>query len=258
MPDAFLKPTDNATLDSLSSEEWRRLSPYAERMSFLKGQVLHDCGDVPRFAFFPGSGMFSMLATTEGGLSIQVATVSNREFAGLCVMSRTPVTSQVVVTIRGEGYRIRAEPLRQEFQRCATFQAQVLRLVDRFLVETAQSLLCHRYHTVRQRLSRWLLNARECAGGEVIELTQERISELLAIPRSAISGAAAAFQERGLIRQRHGRIQILRRNALEALTCECYHVLRPSLPPTRSHVAPRSPSPPAPPSHRDGAGSFGT
>lgn len=258
MPDSSLRPTDNAMLASLTTDEWRRLSPYAERVSFHKGQILHDSGDVPRHGYFPGSGMFSVLASTEAGLVVQVATISQGEFAGVPAISRSPAPSQVVVTIPGEGYRIRAEPLRQEFQRCATFHTAVLKLVDRLLLESAQAVVCHRYHSVRERLARWLLDARDCTGVDVIELTQERIAELLAIPRSAISATTAAFQDRGWIRQRHGRIQILRRSGIETLACECYHVLRRAEPPTRTSIDGERARSTSSRSRIEGPGSFGT
>ncbi len=232
MPEPTKLPT-NALLLALPADEWRRLAPYAEPLTFPKGQVLYDVGDVPRYAYFPGSGLLSVLASTEAGLVVQVGTVSRREFAGVPIIAGTPATSQVVVTLPGEGHRIRSEPVRQAFHRCATFHTQVLERLDRLLLEAAQAVVCHRYHTVPQRLSRWLLDARDCVETDEIALTQERIAELLATPRSAVSTTAAAFQDRGLLRQRHGRLQILRRAGLEALACECYHVLRRTTPVTR-------------------------
>ena len=67
---------------------------------------------------------------------------------------------------------------------------------------------------------------RDGTGLDTVEITQEHIAEMLAVPRSAISSTAAWLQDRGLIRQRHGRIQILKPLGLETLTCECYWILR--------------------------------
>jgi CRP-like cAMP-binding protein len=226
VPEPSSQPTDNVVLAALLNDEWRRLSPYVQRVLFAKDQILYDAGDVPRYGYFPVSAMLSVVANTEAGLAVQVAALSRNEFAGLSLISRTPASAQVVVTIPGMGYRIRGEALRQEFYRTGTFHAAVLAHVEHLLLASAQAVICLRYHSLLQRLSRWLLSARDSTGADVIELTQERIAELLAAQRSAVSAAAAMLQDRALLRLRHGRIRLLKPRGLEVLACECYHVLR--------------------------------
>lgn len=215
----------NRVLARLPAEDWNRMSSYLERVALPKGKVLYDYGDSPRYGYFLVSGMAFVLAATEDGDLIQIASVARDGFAGLPIVLNTPAAAQVVMHLSGEGYRVRADALQREFQKCGAFHALALGQLDRLITESACATLCHRYHSVRQRFCRWLLTVRDGTGLETIEITQEHIAEMLAVPRSAISSTGAWLQDRGLIRQRHGRIQILKPLGLEALTCECYHML---------------------------------
>ena len=215
----------NGVLARLPAEEWHRLSSYLDRVALPKGKVLYDYGDVPRYGYFLVSGMAFVLAATEDGDLIQIATVARDGFAGLPIVLHTSAASQVVMHLSGEGYRVRADALQREFQTCGAFHALALEQLDRLITESACAALCYRYHSVRQRFCRWLLRVRDGTGVDTVEVTQEHIAELLAVPRSAISSTGAWLQDRGLIRQRHGRIQIFKPLGLEALTCECYRML---------------------------------
>jgi CRP-like cAMP-binding protein len=236
-------------LGHLPADEWHRMSSSLERVDLPKGKVLYDAGDMPRYGYFLVSGMAFVLAVTEDGAAIQIATVTRDGFAGLPIVLDTPPTSQVIVHLAGEGYRVRADIVQREFRRGGAFHAAVLAQLDRFIAESACAVLCHRYHSTRQRFCRWLLATRDGAGMDTIDVTQEHVGEMLAVPRTGISSTAASLQDRGLIRQRHGRIQILKPRGLEALTCECYGMLRRAgggdVPPM---VAPGRHRP-----HRDGA-----
>jgi CRP-like cAMP-binding protein len=220
------QPINNGVLAHLPAEEWHRMSSYLERVALPKGKMLYDYGDAPRYGYFLVSGMASVLGVTEDGDAIQIATVTRDGFAGLPIVLHTPATSQAVMHLPGEGYRVRADALQREFRRCGAFHLAMLEQLDRLITESACAVVCHRYHSTRQRFCRWLLTARGGAGVDTIDVTQEQVAEMLAVPRTAISSTAASLQDRGLIRQRHGRIQILKPLGLETLTCECYWMLR--------------------------------
>src|SRR5690606_5674222 len=92
--------------------------------------------------------------------------------------------------------------------------------------QVAQAVICNRHHSVEKQLSRWLLLAFDRAHAEELQLTQEAISNLLAVSREAISEAASRLQEAGTIRYSRGNIHLLDRKALEARSCGCYQAVR--------------------------------
>ena len=215
----------NRLLAQLSPEELRGIQPYLEAVALPKGKVLYDVGDRPRYAYFPVRGLLSMLAAIESGGVLEVAMVCADGFVGVPILCQRPAAAQVRVQSAGDAYRLRAEIVLKEFRRGGPFHAALLGAVHDLVAQAAQAAICLRYHSVIERVCRWLLTAQDGLGSDTIDVTQECIAQMLGTPRSAVSTAAAALQDHALIRQRHGRIQILNRRGLQHWTCECYAVL---------------------------------
>jgi len=94
------------------------------------------------------------------------------------------------------------------------------------LTQSAQVAACNRYHTVSQQLCRWLLQAVDRARPHNLHMTQELIAANLGVRREAVTAAARALQQAGVIDYGRGHLTVLDRDALEARGCECYGVMR--------------------------------
>lgn len=57
-------------------------------------------------------------------------------------------------------------------------------------------------------------------------LTQEFLADMLGVQRTTVTAVARSLQEKGVIRYRRGVVDIVDRQALQAMTCECYGVIR--------------------------------
>ena len=57
-----------------------------------------------------------------------------------------------------------------------------------------------------------------------VELTQEFLAEMLGTRRSTVTLTAGTLQRSGLIEYRRGRIQLMDRDKLEHVACECLGV----------------------------------
>jgi CRP-like cAMP-binding protein len=220
-------PAANRLLATLPHDERQRLQRQLEPVRLPRGRVLYEVGDPMQHAYFPLNGMVSLLATTRHGQSVEVAMVGNEGVVGLPIVFRaTTAPYRVMVQIASDAVRIRSETLATEFRRSLEFQDALLRYTHSLVGQISQSAVCHRFHSVLQRLSRWLLIAHDRADSDTIELTQEFIAHMLGIPRTGVTAAAVALQDAGLIRYRHGRITIVNRKRLEAESCECYKIVR--------------------------------
>jgi CRP-like cAMP-binding protein len=62
--------------------------------------------------------------------------------------------------------------------------------------------------------------------GDRFELTQEFLSKMLGVRRAGVSVAAGLLQKAGLIKYSRGRMTIIDREGLEAISCECYRIVR--------------------------------
>jgi CRP-like cAMP-binding protein len=220
----------NRILAALPYEEFARLGPHLESVHLEKGEIVYLTGDDIQYGYFLISGLLSFLSTTETGSTIEVAMVGNEGIVGLPVLLRNRITPyEVTVPFLTEAFKIRAGALQEEFDRGETLHELVLRYLNVLIAQIAQSSICHRFHTLEETLSRWLLTVQDRVNSDSLNLTQEIISHALGVPRTAVTMAAGELQRAGLIRYSRGKIFILDRTGLEANSCECYRIVRDEL-----------------------------
>ncbi len=217
----------NRILAALPHEEFARLLAHLENVFLEKGEIIYLTGDDIQYAYFLGSGLLSFLSTTETGSTIEVAMVGNEGIVGLPVILRNrTIPYEVTVQFAAEAFRIKADALREEFDRGKTFHELVLRYLSLLIDQISQSSICNRFHTLEETQSRWLLTVQDRVNSDSLNLTQETISHALGVPRTAVTMAAGRLQRAGLIRYSRGKILILDRARLEANSCECYRIIR--------------------------------
>jgi CRP-like cAMP-binding protein len=127
-----------------------------------------------------------------------------------------------VVIVPGEAFRIRPAALQAECERNPTLQRVLFHYAHALIGEMAQDSACHRFHTARQRLARWLLTVSDRTQSARIDMTQVRLGQALGLQRTGATAASIALQYLGAIKARHGRITMLDRRRKESAACECY------------------------------------
>lgn len=217
----------NRLLALLPPGEYERLRPHLELVGLSKRTILHNVGDRMQDAYFLLNGIVSLLAGTARGETVGVAVVGSEGIIGLPIVLDTDTAPcEAMVLVPGSAWRIRADILRTEFRRGAVLHALLLQYTCSLLAQCAQSAVCHRFHTSSQRLSRWLLTARDRVDSDSLELTQDALAYVLGIQRTYVNAAALELQNADLIRYRHGKITILDCERLERAACECYSIVR--------------------------------
>jgi CRP-like cAMP-binding protein len=221
---------ENRILANLPEAELERLIPQMEFVHLEKGHVVYMAGDPVRHAYFPNSGMVSLLSTTEEGATIEVAMIGDEGVIGIPIVLRMPtIPYEAMIQITVDAVKIRADVLREEFDRGGQLQERTLRYMHTLLSQISQSAVCNRFHTVEKRLCRWLLVAQDRVKSDQLDLTQEIISHMLGTPRTGVTMAACALQRTGVITYSRGRINILDRPKLERMSCECYRIAKESV-----------------------------
>lgn len=132
----------------------------------------------------------------------------------------------VAVQCGGGAFRLRAEMVRWELDQGGNLLRLALGYVQALMTQMAQSVVCHRHHSVDQQLCRWLLLSLDLLPDNQLDVTQEQIARMLGVRREAVTEAAGKLQAAGLIQYHRGHITVTDRPGLEARVCECYEVVR--------------------------------
>ena len=218
--------TTNQILNSLSRKDYPALFASLQPAHLPRGKVLYDLGERIDYSFFVMSGMISLFATTEDGSTTEISMIGNEGVAGIsAVLGVTEAPYRMEVQIPGKGMRIRTTVLVEEFGRSGPLRDLMLRYTHSLILQISQSAACGRFHTIEQRLCRWLLVARDRVESDVLHLTQEALSHMLGSNRTNVTTAAASLKSEGLIEYSRGSIQILDEVKLKKAACECYRIL---------------------------------
>jgi CRP-like cAMP-binding protein len=224
---ALRDPRLNHLLASLPESEWQRWSPQLEAVDLSLGQVLAESGTTLSHVCFPTSAIISLLYVMENGASAEIAVVGNEGIVGISLfMGGESTPSRAVVQSAGQGFRLKAQSIKDEFNRGGPVMHLLLRYTQALITQMAQTAACNRHHSLDQQLCRWLLLSLDRLQGSDLVMTQELIANMLGVRREGVTEGALKLQKLGLIRYARGRITVLDRPGLEQRTCECYAVVK--------------------------------
>jgi CRP-like cAMP-binding protein len=220
-------PRENHLLAALPDPEWRRWQPQFEWVEMPLGQVLCESGSTLSHVYFPTTAIVSLLYVLENGASAEIAVVGNEGLVGISLfMGGESTPSRAVVQSAGEGFRLPAQAIKDEFDRSGPVMHLLLRYTQALITQMAQTAACNRHHTLDQQLCRWLLLSLDRLQGDELVMTHEQIANMLGVRRGGVSEAALELQRLGLIHYVRGHITVLDRGKLEKRACECYAVVK--------------------------------
>jgi CRP-like cAMP-binding protein len=218
---------ENSLLAALPDLEWRRWQPLLERVEMPLGQVLYESGATLTHVYFPTTAIVSLLYVMEDGASAEIAVVGNEGIVGVSLfMGGESTPSRAVVQSAGRGLRLKAQMMKNEFDKNGPVLHLLLRYTQALITQMSQTAVCNRHHSLDQQLCRWLLLSLDRLQGDELVMTQELIANMLGVRRGGVTEAALQLQEAGLIRYARGHIVVLDRPALEKRACECYAVVK--------------------------------
>jgi CRP-like cAMP-binding protein len=215
----------NRVLAGLPRAEIDRLSPYLTPVNLAQGETL--ANGTFTHGYFLEDGIASVVVTVADGNTVEVGIIGIDGVVGLPILLGTDnIPGRTFIQIGGSGFRIDAKPLKREFERQSEFRSLLLKYVQGFLVQTAQTAVCNRLHNIEERLARWLLSCRDRMHSDQLRLTHDFLGQMLGAPRTTVTLAAGLLHRAGMIDYSRGIVTVKDRAALEGSACECYQVVR--------------------------------
>jgi CRP-like cAMP-binding protein len=217
----------NRFLATLPPHDFALLAPHLRTITLERGVMLHDVGQEIEHVYFPHTGMVSLVVVMQSGATVETATIGRGGVIGASAgLGAKWSFARAIVQLPGTARWLSAAQFHAAANQSQAIRELIVRYNDLLLAEIQQSVACNALHAVEARLCRWLLQAHDCVGGNIIPLTQEFLGQMLGVRRTTVTIAARLLQSAALIRYRRGHIQILNRPALEEISCECYAVVR--------------------------------
>jgi CRP-like cAMP-binding protein len=165
--------------------------------------------------------------TSEHGKTSQVGLAGRDGVVGVALFLGGDTTpNRAVVQVAGGALTMDKSILREEFARAGQLQRILLRYTQSFITEVSQTAACNQIHNVKQRLCRLILSSCDRLERDALAMTQDLIANILGGRRESVALAAAELQDSGMIRYVRGQINIVDREGLNGIVCECYRIVQ--------------------------------
>ncbi len=216
----------NGILAGLSRPLLDKLQPHLSRIDLPQGLLLVKSNEDIQWIYFPERGMASMNSIDTDGTTVEVGIIGREGLVGIqALLGQAQTQTTIRMQGAGDGYRIRANVLAEHMAPEGELQQSIHTFLYSLLEQTTQLILCNRLHELESRLARWLLMASDFMETSTIRLTQEFLAEMLGVGRPAVTISAGLLQRRGLIVYSRGLVEIVDRDGLREVSCECYQLI---------------------------------
>jgi CRP-like cAMP-binding protein len=226
-PSGNSRLTENQILAALNKKDYQDLFSQLEHFTLHQGTIVYEADSPINYVYFPQTAVFSMLATMEDGRTVEVGPVGNEGLVGLRVFLGVETTpDRVIVHVAGDTQRLRATALKAELGRSnSALSRKVKRYTGMLLAMVSRSSACNKLHTLEQQFARWLLTMSDYVGND-LRLTHDLIALTLGVRRAGVTEAANSLRNKKVIDYRRNHIQVIDREKLQAITCECYQIIK--------------------------------
>ena len=207
MPSLSQTSVRNYLLLGLTPADYGLLQPHLEPVPFPKDMVLEEDDETFDHAYFPNTGVASIMAITQTGDRVEAGLFGREGMSGMPILlgaDRSPL--KTIVQIPGEGYRIEVSALRDAIEQSRSLHANLLRFCQAMVVQTACTTLANVTHCVEVRLARWLLMCHDRSDGDEVRLTHEYMAVILAVRRPSVTIAVHTLEASGFIKAERGMI----------------------------------------------------
>lgn len=213
----------NRLIAALPEESRDHFLEHCTLVNLQRGDVLTQSGELARHAYFPLDSYVAVVLTMADSTDVQVDLTGNEGMVNVSlVLDVRSASLASIVQGAGRAFRI---PHRELKRRLAT-DMSLRRVLNLYMTlrmdQLARNMACASFHSVEQRLARWLLMVKDRAHSNELLLTHEVLSHMLGVRRESVTQAASALQKNELITYSRGDLTLLDQTGLQAIACHCY------------------------------------
>jgi CRP-like cAMP-binding protein len=216
--------TSNLLLGALSPDDLALLKPFLTRQKMDRELVLVHADQPIKHVWFPEGGVGSVVAHKIDSGPTEVGIFGREGFAGTPLLLGADTSPhRIFIQVNGAtGLRMDASHFVAAIGQSAALRTTLLRYVQTFIIQTADSAISNAHQRIEARLARWLLMCHDRSDSDEIALTHEFMAMMIAAERSGVTVSLHVLEGAGMIRSTRGRVLILDRQKLEELAGEGY------------------------------------
>ena len=217
------EPPRNALLRSLSASDLGRICVFLQRAELRPLERLPEENTQHQGVWFPESGFISVLVRDERGVETEVAMIGREGAAGILepVPGRA-MNYQFMAQQRGIAHFIAADQLQTVVAEAPALHEVLTTASAALLDQVAGTAHSNARGRVVQRLARWLLMAHDRVDSDVLFMTHDILAAMLGVRRVGVTNALHVLEGERLIRAYRGRIRLLDREGLIAMSNALY------------------------------------
>lgn len=217
----------NRLLQVLPAADFAAIRPHLQVVELARETILIESGATLTHVYLPHSAIISMVVSLSEGQAVEIAMIGRDGiFGSIAALGDGIAQTNAVVLCPGVASILPVAELRAAAGHSAAFRHLLMLHGQALLAQAQQSAACNAAHSVEERLSRWLLRARDLWDGETLPMTQELLARMIGVQRNAVSIVAHALQQAGVLNYSRGQIEILDLAALRESSCECYRAVK--------------------------------
>lgn len=218
----------NQLLKAMPPHAVEALADSMEQLSVKRGDSLFEPGDDITSVHFPlGSTILAFALPMRDGAAVEAATIGREGAAGGVVsLGHKPAFTRGIVRVPGLVLRVpvgRIEELKRSIPQVHDLFS---RYADCLIAQILQAVGCTAVHPLEARCARWLLMTHDRLGSLDLPLTHEALADMFGVARTYVTRVISRLNDRGAVSSRRGIVRIERRAELEAISCECYRMVR--------------------------------
>jgi CRP-like cAMP-binding protein len=219
-------PVTNLLIEALPARQRNRILKLCTLVELDLGTVLCAANQPYQNVYFPLTGFISSIAKATDVPPLELGLIGNEGMIGLGItLGINSALFQTVVQGSGTALRI---PI-AEFQRMLLTNPALVILLNRYIYlsiqQIAQAAVCVHFHEIEARLARWLLMTNDRAHSDKFQITHVFLAQMLGVRRSGVTLAAGELRNKSLISYARGKVRIMDRKGLEAISCPCYQAM---------------------------------